>query len=155
MKERGVVMRVSIVIESVDQDGIKSRSENSAVIYKESDGYRLTYTEDLSGEGNLTKTTMFLSEAELRIIRRGELVTDFIYGEALTHNTSYETPFGTIPITLVTESYEYYDGLHEPETGISIVSSYTLDMGDSLMPPSSMSMNISIKQDKISDFEKL
>lgn len=142
-------MRVKVIVESMDQDGITSRSENTAVIFKENEGYRLTYSEDLSGEGTLTKTTMHISPFELRIIRRGELITDFIYGEALTHNTSYETPLGTIPITLITESYEFTDELHKTDGGhISISSSYTLDMGDSLMPPSSMSMNISILQEE-------
>lgn len=142
-------MRVKVIVESTDQDGIKSRSENTAVIFKENKGYRLTYSEDLSGEGTLTKTTMHISPSELRIIRRGELITDFIYGEALTHNTSYETPLGTIPITLITESYEFTDEFHESENGrINISSSYTLDMGDSLMPPASMNMNISILQEE-------
>lgn len=144
-------MRVKIIIESTDQDGLKNKSENTAVIFKEKNGYRLTYSEDLSGEGVLTKTTMYVSPTELRIIRRGELITDFIYGESLTHNTTYETPFGNIPVTLITESYEYTDMLHEPKTGININSSYTLDMGDSLMPPASMNMNISILQEIIEE----
>ena len=105
----------------------------------------------MSGEGVLTKTTMYVSPTELRIIRRGELITDFIYGDSLTHNTTYETPFGNIPVTLITESYEYTDMLHEPKTGININSSYTLDMGDSLMPPASMNMNISILQEIIEE----
>lgn len=142
-----VFMRVKIIIESTDQDGQKSKSENIAIISEEKSGYKLTYSEDLSGEGVLTKTTMYVSPTELRIIRRGELITNFIYGESLTHNTTYETPFGNIPVTLVTESYQYNDMLHEPETGININSSYTLDMGDSLMPPSSMSMSIIIKKE--------
>ena len=140
-------MRVKIIIESTDQDGLKNTSENTAIISEEKSGYRLTYSEDLSGEGVLTKTTMYVSPTELRIIRRGELITDFIYSESLTHNTTYETPFGNIPVTLITKSYEYLDMLHEPETGINISSSYTLDMGDSLMPPSSMSMTIIIKKE--------
>ncbi|MBQ7706944.1 MAG: DUF1934 domain-containing protein [Lachnospiraceae bacterium] len=139
-------MQVKVIIESTDQDGIKSKSENFALMSKEQKGYRLSYSEDLSGEGELTETTMFISPSELRIIRRGELVTDFIYSESLTHNTSYETPFGIIPITLITQSFEYLDMLHDADTGINISSSYTIDMGDSLMPPASMDMNIIIKE---------
>ena len=141
-------MQVKVIIESTDQDGIKSKSENFAIMSDDKNGYRLEYSEDLSGEGILTDTIMLISSSELRIIRRGELESDFIYSNALTHNTSYNTPFGVIPITIVTNSYEYLDMLHDADTGINISSSYTIDMGDSLTPPANMDMNIIIKEIK-------
>lgn len=142
-------MRVNLVIESTDGEGTKSRSENTALMYKHNDGYRLTYSEDLSGEGEITKTTMYINSSELRIIRRGELTTDFIYSEAVTHNTAYETPFGNLPITLITEKYECIDNFLEDALGELIInSSYLLDVGDSLTPPTSMNMFIKVTQKK-------
>ncbi|MBR1815350.1 MAG: DUF1934 domain-containing protein [Lachnospiraceae bacterium] len=142
-------MRVNLVIESTDGEGTKSRSENTALMYKHNDGYRLTYSEDLSGEGEITKTTMYINTSELRIIRRGELTTDFIYSESVTHNTAYETPFGNLPITLITEKYECIDNFLEDELGeLTINSSYLLDVGDALTPPTSMNMFIRVTQKK-------
>ena len=141
-------MRVNLIVESTDSEGAKSRSENAAIMYKHNDGYRLTYSEDLSGEGQITKTTMYINASELRILRRGELTTDFIYSESVTHNTAYETPFGNLPITLTTEKYEYIDNFLENELGeITINSSYLLDMGDSLTPPTSMNMYIRVTKE--------
>ncbi|MBQ9608189.1 MAG: DUF1934 domain-containing protein [Lachnospiraceae bacterium] len=140
-------MKVNIIIESIDEDGSKSHSENTAIMYKHNDGYRLTYSEDLSGDGQLTKTTIYMNSSELRILRRGELTTDFIYSESVIHNTAYETPFGNLPITLTTKKYEYIDNFLETESGeIIINSSYLLDVGDSLTPPSSINLFINVKQ---------
>lgn len=138
-------MQVKIIIEGTDQDGIKSISENYAIMSEEKNGYRLAYSEDLSGEGVLTETTMFISKSELRIIRRGELESDFIYSNDLTHNTSYKTAFGIIPLTLITNSFEYLDMLKDNDSHLKINTSYAIDMGDSLMPPAVMDMKIIIK----------
>ena len=140
-------MKVKLVVDRTDEDGTTSKSEHTAIMNRHNDGYKLTYTEDLSGEGIITNTTMFISSSQLRILRRGELTTDFIYSEALVHNTAYETPFGNLPITLTTERYEYNDNFSDSEGdagAIMVFSSYILDVGDSLTPPNSMNLSIKV-----------
>lgn len=100
-------MKVNIRFESTDTDGQVSVSDICAMMQKRENDYRLVYVEDLSGEGKMTKSTMLLSENSLRITRKGELNTDFMYGKAMTHHTSYGTPYGMFPVTLETENYEF------------------------------------------------
>lgn len=100
-------MKVNIRFESTDTDGQVSVSDICAMMQKRENDYRFVYVEDLSGEGKMTKSTMLLSENSLRIIRKGELNTDFMYGKAMIHHTSYETPYGMFPVTLETENYEF------------------------------------------------
>ncbi len=100
-------MQVNIEFETTDDDGQVSKSHNFAIMEKNRVGYRLVYVEDLSGEGKMTRSTMVISPYEMRIIRKGELNMDFIYGPNMVHNTSYMTPYGNFPVTLETQSYSY------------------------------------------------
>ena len=95
-------MKVNIEIESVDVSGEIIKTKNFAIMDVREFDFRLTYVEDLSGEGIKTRSTMFVSPEELRIIRKGELNTDFMYGKNVVHNTSYRTPYGAFPVTVTT-----------------------------------------------------
>lgn len=103
-------MKVNIEFESTDDQGEVFVTKVFAVMEIRRFDYRLVYVEDLSGEGRMTKSTMFLSDRELRIQRTGELDTDFIYGKAMIHHTTYGTPYGTLPVTLETEDYTFSVG---------------------------------------------
>ncbi len=103
-------MKVNIEFESTDARGEVSVTNVFAVMEIRKFDYRLVYVEDLSGEGRMTKSTMFLSDKELRIQRSGELDTDFIYGKAMIHHTTYGTPYGILPVTLETEKYDFSVG---------------------------------------------
>lgn len=101
-------MKVNLEYESVDVTGEKSGSKVSAILEIRETDYKLVFVEDLSGEGRMTRSTMLLSDEGLRLIRKGELNTDFMFGPALVHNTSYQTPYGALPVTLTTEEYEFF-----------------------------------------------
>ncbi len=103
-------MKVNIEFESTDARGEVSVTNVFAVMEIRRFDYRLVYVEDLSGEGRMTRSTMFLSDKELRIRRIGELDTDFIYGKAMIHHTTYGTPYGILPVTLETENYDFSVG---------------------------------------------
>lgn len=103
-------MKVNIEFESTDAQGEVSVTKVFAVMEIRRFDYRLVYVEDLSGDGRMTKSTMFLSDRELRIRRTGEVDTDFIYGNAMIHHTTYGTPYGTLPVTLETEDYDFSVG---------------------------------------------
>lgn len=103
-------MKVNIEFESTDAYGEVSVTNVFAVMEVRQFDYRLVYVEDLSGEGKMTKSTMLMSDRELRILRTGELDTDFIYGNAMVHHTTYKTPYGVLPVTLETENYKFRVG---------------------------------------------
>lgn len=100
-------MKVKVYIESTDMDGEVSESVFNAVMEERQNDYKLSYVEDISGEGKTTRTTMYVSGSSLRIIRSGELVSDFIYSSGLEHNTTYQTPYGDIPVTIITDEYNF------------------------------------------------
>lgn len=100
-------MRVHLEFENTDADGSITKSEVTAIMELRDKNYILTYVEDLSGDGNLTKSSLILSEDSMRIIRKGELTTDFMYGKNIVHNASYQTPYGTLPVTVMTERYSF------------------------------------------------
>lgn len=141
-------MKVNIEIESVDADGEKIKTKNFAIMDTREFDFRLTYVEDLSGEGIKTRSTMFVSPEELRIIRKGELNTDFIYGKNMVHNTSYITPYGAFPVTVTTLSYDYkFQGdLEDVDIGfaINVATTYTLQVGED--EPMRMSIRMCISR---------
>lgn len=100
-------MKVKLYIESTDMEGEVIKTEHNAMLEEREHDYKLTYVEDISGEGKKTRTTMYICGSSMRIIRDGELVSDFIYANELEHNTSYITPFGEIPVTVITHDYSF------------------------------------------------
>lgn len=105
-------MKVRIEFETEDAQGEILTSQVPAMLEVRRFDYRLVYVENLSGDdkanrANLTRSTMLLSENGMRITRTGELNTDFMYAKAMVHNTTYGTPYGTIPVTLETEDYHF------------------------------------------------
>lgn len=139
-------MKVNLEIESMDISGEVIKTKNFAIMDIRDFDFRLTFVEDLSGEGIKTRSTMFVSPEELRIIRKGELNTDFIYGKNMVHNTSYITPYGAFPVTVTTLSYKYeFEGdLEDEEIGfaINVETSYTLQVGED--EPMKMSIRLCI-----------
>lgn len=100
-------MKVRITMETLDAEGNKTQSQVSALMAMKDHAMQLTYVEDLSGEGRKTKSSMRLTPGQLRVIRTGEINTDFMYGNCMTHNTSYGTMYGTFPMTIQTEKFLY------------------------------------------------
>lgn len=103
-------MKVNIEFESTDAQGDVLRSNVFAVMEVRRLDYRLVYVEDLSGDGKMTRSTIHISEGGLRITRKGELNTDFMYGKSLVHHTTYHTPYGMIPVTIETDAYDFNIG---------------------------------------------
>lgn len=149
-------MKVNLEYESIDATGEKSSSKVFAIMEIRERDYKLVFVEDLSGEGRMTRSTMLLSEDSLRLIRQGELNTDFMFGPALTHNTSYQTPYGTVPVTLITEEYNFFvshpfhkednpfTGKDVPEDFRLVVSAkYSLEMQGQEGLPMSIRINVS------------
>ena len=139
-------MKVNIEIDSMDISGEVIKTKNFAIMDIREFDFRLVYVEDLSGDGVKTRSTLFVSPEELRIIRKGELNTDFMYGKNVVHNTSYITPYGAFPVTLTTLSYKYefVGDLENEEVGfaINVATSYTLQVGED--EPMKMSIKICI-----------
>lgn len=139
-------MKVNIEIESVDISGEIIKTKNFAVMDIREFDFRLVYVEDLSGDGHKTRSTLFVSPEELRIIRKGELNTDFMYGKNVVHNTSYITPYGAFPVTVTTQLYKYeFEGdIDDDDIGfaINVSTTYTLQIGDD--EPMRMSLKMCI-----------
>ncbi len=144
-------MQVNIEFETIDDAGEVSKAHNFAIMEKNRVGFRLVYVEDLSGEGKMTRSTMIISPFEMRIIRKGELNMDFIYGENMTHNTSYITPYGNLPVTLETKSYSYVveGDVDNQDDGfaIRIKTEYELSMSQS--KPMKLGMKICITKREV------
>lgn len=100
-------MKVNIEFDCTDMYGESTKSNVFAIMEVRRNDYRLVYVEDLSGDGNMTKSCMLISRDAMRITREGELTTDFMYGSNMVHNTSYNTPYGAMPVTVETMHYEF------------------------------------------------
>lgn len=100
-------MKVRLEIESTDMEGSIMRTDTTALLERRENDYKLVYVEDLSGQGKKTRTTLLLTSGSIRILREGEVNSDFMYADGLEHNTVYVTPFGDIPVTLVTEQFDF------------------------------------------------
>ena len=147
-------MKAIIEFENTDADGEVTKSKVSAVMEVRQNDFRLVYVEDLSGDGKLTKSTLTLSGDSMRIIRKGELTTDFIYGMNLIHNTTYQTPYGTLPVVVETENYSFEaEGVSEENNALQenfrlqVQTAYKLIVGGE--EPLKLNMKITVRlQDK-------
>ena len=131
-------MKVNLEYESIDADGEKQLSKVAAIMEVRKDNYKLTFIEDLSGEGKTTRSTMYLSPENMRIIRKGELNTDFMFGPALVHNTNYATPYGNLPVTITTKDFSFLPS-HPDILGDNMLSDVSL--------PADFSLNVSTSYD--------
>ncbi len=121
-------MKVNIELVTTDENGDVTRSKIFAVMENQGQqSYRLVYVEDLSGDKKMTRTTLMINPKNMRVSRRGEIVSDFIYEAGLVHNSMYRTSYGDIPVTIKTAGYEF----EELEDGcINVRALYFLDMGE-------------------------
>ena len=73
-------MKAVIEFENVDvETGEVMRSQVTALASMTEQGMKLTYVEDVSGDGHKTRCTMIFSDNRLRVTRSGELNSDFVY----------------------------------------------------------------------------
>ena len=147
-------MKVNLEYESIDADGEKQLSKVIAIMEIRPEDYKLTFVEDLSGEGKTTRSTMYLSPESMRIIRKGELNTDFMFGPALVHNTNYATPYGNLPVTITTKEFDFFashpeisggnmlnGGVLSLDYSLNVSTSYDIEMNGTKMP---MSMRVNV-----------
>lgn len=100
-------MKVRIEVESTDMSGEVIKTTNNAVLEERDKDYKLSYVEVLSDSGQKTKTIMYINPGSVRIIREGEIKSDFMYAEGLTHNSLYQTAYGNLPVSVVTKSFSF------------------------------------------------
>lgn len=143
-------MKVILEFETTDETGEVSCSENTALMEMTEQGLRLCYVEDVSGDGNKTRNTLLLSDTTLRVLRNGELQSDFLYEHGMQHNTVYQTPYGTFPVTLHTkrfthnaEGVDYKNKKVTDNFFIELGLAYTLSIGADT--PMKMEMNLKIR----------
>lgn len=129
-------MKVNISIETTDMEGNVSHTKQVAVMEKNETGYRLVYVESIVENGEKIKSTMMLNGRSLRVVRTGGITCDFMYGDAMVHNTLYGTPYGNIPVVLATKQYDFVEEwLTEDAFSICVDTRYDLIFdGQSPMP---------------------
>lgn len=125
-----------IEFETTDENGEILRSEINALASMTDAGLKLSYVEDISGDGRKTKCIMLFSKEHLRVTRQGELNVDFLYESGLTHHTTYGCAYGNIPVTVNTTRFLHtYEGInYEEQTladdfSLKLHLHYTLTMG--------------------------
>ena len=131
-------MKAVIEFENVDvETGEVMRSQATALASMTEQGMKLTYAEDVSGDGHKTRCTMIFSNNRLRVTRSGELNSDFVYEHGLTHHTKYATGYGSIPVTLQTkhflhtaEGIDYEAAVLAEEFSLRLALQYTMEMGN-------------------------
>lgn len=119
-------MKVKVTVESTDASGEVIKSSNNALLEDRGKDYKISYVELLSEDTKeKTKTTMYVTSTSVRIIRDGEIKSDFMYAEGLTHNSLYQTPYGSLPVEVITRSFNFVgqkmtqsEGLFERYPGI-------------------------------------
>lgn len=101
-------MKVNVTVESIDINGEVMRSSTRALLEERACDYKVSYVERLSDSDKKTKTVMYITSGSLRIVRDGEIKSDFMYGEGLTHNSIYKTPYGDFPVSVITEKFSFF-----------------------------------------------
>ena len=144
-------LKVIVKMQTTDEAGETLCNENVALATMIAQGLRLTYVEDISGEGDKVKTTLLLSDKQLQVTRQGAIVYDFVYADGLTHHTRYQTPYGILPVTLVTSQFDYIGkGLDfvsqtlERQISIRLALQSAISMGDTA--PMRQTMKIEVRE---------
>ncbi len=136
-------MKIKTYIKSTDNDGNITESEANGMLTETEKGYKIIFFEDLSGEGHMTKTTLYANEECMRLIRSGEINANFMYATNLSHNTVYELPYGKLPVVINTKDYNYSKTISD-NLSISMSSEYQLCIEGS--EPLNLKIDIKIEQ---------
>lgn len=102
-------MKVKLEINTIDEAGDLTPSSFMAIMEKCNGAfpYRLVYVERISDDGKqVAKSELMLAPGRMRMVRKGDIESDFLYENGLVHNTTYKTVYGSLPITLETKNYE-------------------------------------------------
>lgn len=142
-------MKVRVEIESKDENGEVSISNNPALMELTDQGLRLSYVEDVSGEGNKTRNTLLVTKESLHVLRSGTLQSEFVYGHERKHHSVYKTPYGDFPVTIHTkrflhkaEGVDYENKRLEQAFHVLLELEYALSIGGDA--PMCVSMRINI-----------
>lgn len=99
--------------------------EAEGLLARAGEGWTLAYREgDDSGLGD-TKTILRLEPEQVTLTRLGEVNSRMIFRKGTPHTSPYETPFGTIPLTVRTHRLE--TALEEDGGAIEI--DYQIELG--------------------------
>lgn len=130
--EKDKIMKVILEFDTMDEGENHTYSKLMAVMEKTKSvyPYRLVYVERLSEDGrSVAKSELMLSERSMRMIRKGDIDSDFLYEKGLVHNTTYKTPYGMLPISIETSEYEMeiLGDLNALDTNISMMDRHGMN----------------------------
>lgn len=112
-----------------------TRTTAAAEYYTKSGSSYLLYEEiPAEGEG-ITKNMIKLKDGTLELTKKGAVNTRMVFGPGQEHMTLYSTPFGSLPLGILTDTVESVLS----EKGIRICAAYSLTCQD----PASQSSIIS------------
>lgn len=112
--------------------------EKGSMLYKEP-YYYVSYEEHIDTESSTkSKTTLRFSEKELRVTRKGEVVSTLEFENDKEHNSIYMTPFGNFEVLLITDELK----IDCKETSASLYVDYRIGLNS--MPPTKGRLEIYI-----------
>lgn len=97
--------KVTILLQSLhDRDtGRESLTQRAeGTLRREGTGWLLTYREGEDTGMGSTRTTIQLEEGKATLTRSGEMTSHMVFQPGQPHTSVYETPYGSLPLTLHT-----------------------------------------------------
>ena len=75
------------------------------------DGVRIVYEEPGADGADATRTRLDMSADSVTLTRTGEVRSEMVFRPGESHTSYYATPYGTLPVTVETESARWrFDG---------------------------------------------
>ncbi len=100
-------IKVSVLIQShqildTGREAMTQRAEGS--LERTEAGWRLSYREGEDSGLGQTRTTLRLEGDQATLTRTGEVSSEMVFQPGQPHTSLYETPYGTLPMTIRTLS---------------------------------------------------
>ena len=106
----------------------KMTSSAEGTCFIKNDKYHVIYEELQEGGDAVIKNHLILSEEQMELRQKGAVRSKMVFAEGSSHETSYLTPYGQIPLIIQTSRYQV-SGLSEEEEMIRVETDYQMKSG--------------------------
>lgn len=99
------------------------------------------YEEVQEGGDAVIKNHLILSEEQMELRQKGAIRSKMLFSENKKHATDYITPYGQIPLLILTNTYEV-TGLSEDAEEIRVLTNYRMESGGSNVTECKMEITV-------------
>lgn len=103
---KNVIAKIKAIQTDTDGNSQSIEFESQSKLYKKGNTYYISYIESENPGIDGSKTTIKVCGNIVNIIRFGSIGSNLKFQEKMEHNCQYKTPYGIIPMTILSNTVE-------------------------------------------------